>query len=215
MCVFAVVSSNLLMQICYLKKKMTRFGSLSLVFAIATEYRSVFTPSKRIQPWETIYYLVTILSECPELVTNEIKNCLRQYINRNEAGNFVAHWVGTEENNSPRADLLLEKRAHLDHCNSKLHQRLLDIQKKDHQKVGKNLLAPTWINPLLSFWPVGVPELFSIIIGSPMTTHSCTKAFVNLFHIIETICSITLLISITHNFVKRDTDSSQERKDFS
>jgi len=42
-----------------------------------------------------------------------------------------------------------------------------------------------------------------------MTTHaSCTKAFVNLFHIIETICSITLLISITHNFVKRDTDSS-------
>jgi len=116
---------------------MTRFGSLSLVFAIATEYRSVFTPSKRIQPWETIYYLVTILSECPELVTNEIKNCLRQYINRNEAGaepspkdkrgNFVPHWMGAEESDSPTADLLLERRTHLDHCNSKLHQRLLDI----------------------------------------------------------------------------------------
>lgn len=79
--------------------------------------------------------------------------------NTNSEGNsplhLVAKWMEKiDESYSPTAKLLLEYGARLDSLN-KLQQTPLDVWKEKHERSGKIISPPDWMNPTvlpLSYW---------------------------------------------------------------
>ncbi len=67
----------------------------------------------------------------------------------NSALHVVAYWMEEEVNDSTAAALLLIHGAHLDAAN-KLQETPLDVWKKKHQKAGRILSPPDWMNVVLS-----------------------------------------------------------------
>ena len=61
---------------------------------------------------------------------------------------LVARWMEEAETSSPTADLLLKHHAHLDQINI-IGRTPLDVWKARHERSGRVLSPPAWMNPVL------------------------------------------------------------------